>query len=62
MTHGGSVPGYTRGADTIIKNRTRLFVAGAKAYAMSHGKTMAIAEFSNLSGPFVRDDLYIFFI
>ncbi|WP_440950626.1 cache domain-containing protein [Methanosphaerula subterraneus] len=36
------------------------FVDEAKAYAETHGKEAALAEFSNKNGSFVRGDLYIY--
>ncbi len=52
--------GIYPGPESMVDNSTRQFVAEAKTYVLSHGKTAAIAEFNNLSGSFIRDDLYIF--
>jgi signal transduction histidine kinase len=50
---------YTR-EDLLIDSELRQFVADAKSYARMYGKEKALAEFNNLNGSFVKDDLYIF--
>jgi polar amino acid transport system substrate-binding protein len=50
---------YTR-EDLLIDQELRQFVADAKAYAKANGKEKALAEFNNLNGSFVKNDLYIY--
>jgi polar amino acid transport system substrate-binding protein len=50
---------YTR-EDLLIDQELRQLVTNAKAYAITHGKEKALAEFNALNGSFVRGDLYIF--
>lgn len=52
--------GIYAGPESMVDNRTRQLVAEAKSYALSRGKSYAIAEFNNISGIFVRNDLYVF--
>jgi len=54
---GGGI--YTS-EERLIDSELRQFVAGAKAYAQENGRTKSVAEFNNLSGSFVKGDLYIF--
>lgn len=46
--------------DRLIDPALREFLAEAKTYAAANGRTKAAAEFNNLNGTFIRDDLYIF--
>lgn len=46
--------------DRLVDQELRQFVTDAKAYALTHGREQALAEFNNRNGSFVRDDLYIF--
>jgi polar amino acid transport system substrate-binding protein len=48
------------GPENTVDNRARQYVAEAKSYALTRGKSAAIAEFNNLSGTFIRDGLYVF--
>jgi len=51
----------TAGAVNITTNETLVaFVNEAVAYARTHGKEAALAEFSNPNGTFVRGELYIY--
>lgn len=50
---------YTR-EDKLIDPELRQFVTRARAYAITHGKEKALAEFNTLNGSFIQDDLYIF--
>ena len=42
--------------------KAKEWVAKAIAFYNQTGQTIALAEFSNSKGPFVRDDMYIFVI
>ncbi len=44
----------------LVDPALRQFIAEAKVFAEKNGRDNATREFNNLSGPFVRDDLYIF--
>jgi len=46
--------------DRLIDPELRKFVADAKSYATTNGKNRALAEFNDLNGSFIKDDLYIF--
>ena len=46
--------------EKLADQELRQFVADAKAYAKTHGKERALAEFNDPNGSFVKDDLYIF--
>jgi polar amino acid transport system substrate-binding protein len=54
----GTVPATTAAGST--KEQMVAFVKEAVAYAHSHDKATALAEFSNRSGSFVRGDLYLY--
>jgi polar amino acid transport system substrate-binding protein len=46
--------------DLLVDQELRQFVADAKSYAQANGREKALAAFNNLSGPFIKGDLYIF--
>jgi len=46
--------------DRLIDTGLQAFVNEAKTYAKTNGRDRAVAEFNNLSGSFIRNDLYIF--
>lgn len=46
--------------DRILDPQLRQFVAEAASYARQHGRQESLAVFKNATGPFVRDDLYVF--
>jgi len=50
---------YTRD-NKLVDQELRQFVVDAKAFATTHGKEKALAEFNNPNGSFTRDGLYIF--
>jgi signal transduction histidine kinase len=53
-------PGYDNVTNVTEKNRLMAFVDEAANYVKDNGKEKALLEFNNLSGSFVRGDLYIF--
>jgi len=53
----GAVPTTAEGSG---REAMVAFVKEAVAYAQSHGKATALAEFSNKNGSFVRGDLYLY--
>jgi polar amino acid transport system substrate-binding protein len=46
--------------DRLVDPGLREFLGEAKQYALANGREKAVAEFNNLNGSFVRDELYIF--
>ena len=44
------------------RQKARGWVAKAIAFYAQAGQTIALAEFSNSKGPFVRDDMYVFVV
>lgn len=52
--------GNNNTANNVEKNRVIVFVDEAADYAKDNGKAMALQEFNNRSGSFVRGELYIF--
>jgi cytochrome c len=51
----GNMPGKSR-------QRAKEWVAKAIAFYNQTGQTIALAEFSNSKGPFVKDDMYVFVV
>jgi len=50
---------YTR-EDLLIDRDLGQFIADAKTYATTNGRTAALAEFNDPNGSFIKDDLYVF--
>ncbi|WP_440956556.1 cache domain-containing protein [Methanosarcina sp. Mfa9] len=48
------------GTDPEVRDGLKSFVGEAIAYAGTNGKDAAIAEFNDLNGTFVRDNLYVY--
>jgi polar amino acid transport system substrate-binding protein len=48
------------GGDPAVRDHLKSFVGEAIAFVREHGKDMALAEFNNRNGRFVRGDLYIY--
>ncbi|WP_321507989.1 cache domain-containing protein [uncultured Methanoregula sp.] len=46
--------------DRLLDPQLREFVTEAKTYAMKNGRQKALENFSNVTGPFIRGDLYVF--
>ncbi len=53
-------PIVTAGTDLQVRESLKSFVGEAIAYADTNGKDAAIAEFNDLNGTFVRDNLYVY--
>jgi len=66
QSHPVITPSATAGAVTIpqetyISNETLVaFVNSAVAYAKTHGRNKALAEFNNPNGSFIQGELYIY--
>ncbi|MFA4878331.1 MAG: cache domain-containing protein [Methanoregula sp.] len=66
QTRTGDPPGTPISTDTIqpetyVSNETLVaFVERAVAYAKTHGRDVALAEFNNKNGSFIQGELYIY--
>lgn len=66
QTRAGDAPGTPISTDTIqqetyVSNETLVaFVDRAVAYAKTHGRDVALAEFNNKNGSFIQGELYIY--